>query len=626
MATGDIPLPAGGGLKSIADLYDLINGTTKTDSGSTKTTTEGISQDSMNAMLQSALSSTNGLAAISQGQRTAGGYGSATNQMLTNDLLTRTAGQIAAANKTATTTVSPTTQTTGGVTLGGAAKSVGFLAALQQLSDTGTSGKKFYELLTGGKSGTDTPVVPMDATANDAVGAGVAANPMALDPMQRASQETPSGVGGSAIDFSSFMGSETPVFESTPVVDSGTSSDILPEDAFFAADGGMVTASGMKGPFQNLGSAMNPIKLADGGMVSKKSLGILGTSQFNSVIDPRESLAGTVGAGGNAANPDGTPVGQVLDPTTNVSTPVAGSGGSSGVSDGNGGVTQSQGGLTGALGNIISGDATNKDYGTLAQGVGLLGSLTGNSGLAKAGQVGSIAASDSLTSAGLTAANIVTKGAIGEVSNIVKTIKDPTLGNIVDTTAGFTPIGRVANSILSLAGLGSLGDIAENARFAANPTMTINNPMSAAQQDAVTSAAADNAKAVAAQEAQAAAEADAANMVNSVNGFTASGRGTGLSGITPAITGGYTGQDTGPSATPTGSSPGSMSVSAADGGAISGPGSSISDSIHAHLSDGEYVLSADTVKAIGVENLDALQAKYHTPAATQKLMAYGKAR
>ncbi|KAF1064944.1 phage tail tape measure protein [Burkholderia gladioli] len=44
----------------------------------------------------------------------------------------------------------------------------------------------------------------------------------------------------------------------------------------------------------------------------------------------------------------------------------------------------------------------------------------------------------------------------------------------------------------------------------------------------------------------------------------------------------------------------------AAGGYISGPGTGTSDSIHAWLSNGEYVMKADAVKRIGVGNLDAL--------------------
>jgi hypothetical protein len=60
------------------------------------------------------------------------------------------------------------------------------------------------------------------------------------------------------------------------------------------------------------------------------------------------------------------------------------------------------------------------------------------------------------------------------------------------------------------------------------------------------------------------------------------------------------------------------------GGKVSGPGGPVDDKIPAMLSDGEYVLPADTVKAIGVKKLDKMVKQTHTPAATQKRKALGK--
>ncbi len=50
-----------------------------------------------------------------------------------------------------------------------------------------------------------------------------------------------------------------------------------------------------------------------------------------------------------------------------------------------------------------------------------------------------------------------------------------------------------------------------------------------------------------------------------------------------------------------------------DGGHVSGPGSGTSDSIPAWLSDGEYVLPADTTKKVGIGNLDRLLKATHKP-------------
>src|SRR4051812_8305151 len=55
----------------------------------------------------------------------------------------------------------------------------------------------------------------------------------------------------------------------------------------------------------------------------------------------------------------------------------------------------------------------------------------------------------------------------------------------------------------------------------------------------------------------------------------------------------------------------------ARGGAVRGPGTGTSDSIPARLSNGEYVLSADTVRFVGKDKLDALQAMAHKRVGTR---------
>lgn len=53
-------------------------------------------------------------------------------------------------------------------------------------------------------------------------------------------------------------------------------------------------------------------------------------------------------------------------------------------------------------------------------------------------------------------------------------------------------------------------------------------------------------------------------------------------------------------------------------GAVKGPGGPVDDKVPAMLSDGEYVLPADTTAAVGKENLDRLVAETHTPAVVQR--------
>lgn len=53
-------------------------------------------------------------------------------------------------------------------------------------------------------------------------------------------------------------------------------------------------------------------------------------------------------------------------------------------------------------------------------------------------------------------------------------------------------------------------------------------------------------------------------------------------------------------------------------GPVSGPGGPVDDKIPAMLSNGEYVIPADTVKKIGRKNLDKLVKQTHTPAEVQR--------
>ena len=58
-------------------------------------------------------------------------------------------------------------------------------------------------------------------------------------------------------------------------------------------------------------------------------------------------------------------------------------------------------------------------------------------------------------------------------------------------------------------------------------------------------------------------------------------------------------------------------------GRVRGIGGPVDDMIDAKLSNGEYVIPADTVKKIGIKNLDKLVANTHTPASVQRRQAIG---
>jgi len=89
---------------------------------------------------------------------------------------------------------------------------------------------------------------------------------------------------------------------------------------------------------------------------------------------------------------------------------------------------------------------------------------------------------------------------------------------------------------------------------------------------------------------------------------------------TPANTGGNTGTNTGGGFGANAGDAGGVggntggTASAAEGGTISGPGTSTSDSIPTNLSDGEYVIDAKTVQALGPEFFQKIQAMFNPEA------------
>jgi hypothetical protein len=84
---------------SLTDLIKLIKG-----SSSSSSTKSNISKEGVDAMIQQILQSSQGLAAVSMGQKSSGMYNSTVNQQLTNDLTTRAAGEVAKLQAGTTTT------------------------------------------------------------------------------------------------------------------------------------------------------------------------------------------------------------------------------------------------------------------------------------------------------------------------------------------------------------------------------------------------------------------------------------------------------------------------------------------------------------------------------------------
>lgn len=599
-----------GGLKTVQDLYNIINGNTTTSSGGGQTTTEsaGISQDSMNAMLSSVLSGSQGLAAVSSGQRAAGGYGSSVNTMLTNDLMTRSAQAIAALNtsKTTTQTKAPTIQTTGGLTGSGVSKS---LATLTALSKFGGGGNDLLKKLK------DTLGISGDTITNASLGAGENASSIGAvngsdsqsDNYNSASNYTSvPDTGLSDQGVSDIWGTDNTVIDNSNVINTDYSYQAPDYSAEQQTLYDQAPAYDMNdAAFANGGEVKikKPVmRYADGGAVdsnivggTKLSIGnnssnVMQNASINSPVPATTSNSSSFTSAGNAI--------------------VNNSGGSGNSSLGN---TPSAGAY-GSLGNITGSD--------IGKGFNVAGAALGVPGLSQMGTaIGVANAANPATAALGVMANIATQGVYGTIN---KGINDFSVGNIADIAMGIaSPTIGLANAIADTVGIATLGQIGVNAfgnvgvndMVGPDQQASINSDTDSIANGGVGGGFSDNTNP---------SSVNAVNGSDSMSDNSTSGNG-GFGGDSSGY-GGGTNNSAGNNNSGDGGngSGGGGSASAADGGHITGAGTGISDSIDAKLSDGEFVLSADVVKAIGVDKLQALQDKYHVPAAVQRLKQFSR--
>lgn len=100
-------------LGNISQILALINGTQ-----TSQTTSSNISSEGMQALMNQLMAGTQGLSAISGATKASGGYNSTAQSLLTNDLITRASGQLAAQQAGTTTTTKTPAKVTGSNLLG----------------------------------------------------------------------------------------------------------------------------------------------------------------------------------------------------------------------------------------------------------------------------------------------------------------------------------------------------------------------------------------------------------------------------------------------------------------------------------------------------------------------------
>lgn len=159
---------SGSGLEGLANIAGLLQ-TLGIGGAPSETTTNSISPEGLNALMLQIIEGNQGLATITSAQNISGGYDSTTNTLLTNDLLSRAAGEVAARNSTTKKTSSA----------GGAAGLIGGILAVPQIFG---AGKDIYGAISGilggsaasGAGATAAAGIPSGATLNSLFAGGAA--------------------------------------------------------------------------------------------------------------------------------------------------------------------------------------------------------------------------------------------------------------------------------------------------------------------------------------------------------------------------------------------------------------------------------------------------------------------
>jgi hypothetical protein len=279
--------------------------------------------------------------------------------------------------------------------------------------------------------------------------------------------------------------------------------------------------------------------------------------------------------------------------------------------------------------NSTSGGISPQDFGNAVNKAGAISNISGALGgptLGQAGGVLGLAAGlanapnkeAALGVAGKYAANMAVPG----LGGLIGFAQNPTGPNAINFASAFNPATATVNAGLSLFGLASLGEIAENVYDRLAP-----REMMSPVQQTIQSIEAGNPNSFGMTQQANAMPGDAlGNLMGLTDSFGTGGGGNDTSGGGGTNSSGGTG-DTGSDGVgggrgASGDSRGSDGANAdgnmKNGGPIAGTGSGTSDSININVSDGEYIMSADVVEKLGEDFFNQLQAAFHTPAAQQR--------
>lgn len=606
----------GGTITGVANLAGLFLGSesTTTDSGGTTVTTQedSVSQAAVDSLVNSILSGTNGLAAVAGGQRQAGLYNSSTNTMLVNDLIARSAAEGAKLNKktTQTTTAPATTKTTATPAKISPTKTAVGLAALQlipkdikaamlsglgiktaktaadaasmeesgiKISEPSGNGDFGYDKTTGAPIGTDglgaqsigglSLADSESASTLDFGPSLVQDNESFISSLQDYADVTETDFSSASDIFdigSDFIDTDTveSITDLAAETDFSDAADIFDDFSYDFADGGLVSKKGYKEAVgKHAAGKMVRKGYADGGLISKLSTGGYQANTGLRRVSDGISIGQAAGVGAQS-------VGQALGKQVAMSAPARVTGTSS-TSAANKGATMSDSGDT-------SSDGTSQN--TSSGPNGLAAALGISSGQARVGM------------SALGMATGIPLGSLGGLVNAkdnaqaVKSVGMSMLGLMNPGLA----IGAMVADKLGLFGGGS-GDAGATTQTEEGgmSVMGSGGPMSSTAD--TQSLGTDPLGGTSPSESESSADGTSSSG-GADNGSTGAGSSSGSS-----VGGNYK-----------------------SGGEINGPGTGTSDSIPVNLSDGEYVLPADVVKALGVDTLDSIVSRIHKPAKARK--------
>jgi hypothetical protein len=698
------PLPAGSsddGLKTLSDLYNLIGGgggSTQTTSGGTTTQQIGgsetnggsaswqdaytdsssetvhssISAEGLNSMLKNILEGTQGLAAVSSGQRGAGGYSSSTNTLLLNDLMARAAGQVAQNDKTTTTntvrnvsarsggsvTMSSTTPHTvtierepSTVTTAPSNKSNSVSKALLALGLYG-KGKSLFD-----KANAATVQSTGEYMAGGDLGPGMSDQSdrnAAFDGMQTqtelsfGSEFVPGGDLGPGP--SNFSEPDSFVQDTWTQLDDPLFMDIPQFVDFPTFDTPDIT--------EDLGASIPDVEydfdFADGGSVAKRINNVVGF-QGNKLVDTKAGMSGREATSTNGPVQLIEPVGSANPTRAPETSRAAQRTPATTANPGHRIIGQAD------MSQLVDTSATTEDgivipeYNITSGGTNRAGNMLNSERANQTGGLDANGRNPDANKAVNLGMNILGAAVppIGWVQAGSNFVRDPSITSGVSLLNKFAKIPGLNLAVQAINAVNAENNRAEDgskretakrlsieqdrkydksvkededkqsdqARVTINPTKDEEpgdnkpgvNPINPIPTD-LDPAPTD----VDPVDQEPTTQGSPVPVVNPILEYDMDGNIISNGAVSSGYKAPTVSFDSNNSAgSPSWSTPGP--TYAADGGHITGAGTSISDSVPARLSVDEYVLPADVVEAIGIDKLDSIVKKYHTPASIQKL-------